>query len=130
MHAESPLPLDGVVTPDLDEWNHRLGGWDTWIAPDEDFRVHVEMVDLEVPTDDAVLTAFEIRLDDLRAGRPFDVVLRETLRNAHLAVAVAELVAAEPERYADEWDDGARGPDPAGRPVTDSQANPEADNGD
>lgn len=116
MLADSPLPLDEVVTPTLGKWDHRLGGWDTWIAPDEDFRVHVEMVDLEVPADDAALTGFEIRLDDLRDGRPYDVVLRETLRNAHLAVAVAELVAAEPERYADEWDDGlAPRPEDVGR---------------
>jgi hypothetical protein len=114
--AESPLPLDDVVTPDLDEWDHRLGGWDTWIAPDETFRVHVEMVDLEVPADDAVLTGFEVRLDDLREGRPYPVVLRETVRNAHLAVAIAELVAAEPARYADEWNDGlAPRPEDVGR---------------
>jgi hypothetical protein len=106
MHAESPLPLDEVVTPTLDEWDHRLGGWDTWIADDETFRVHVELVDLEVPAEDAVLTGFEVRLDDLRGGRPYPTVLRETLRNSYLAVSVAENVATEPEMYADEWEEG------------------------
>jgi hypothetical protein len=103
---ESPLPLDEVVTPTLDEWDHRVGGWDTWLGPDEDFRVHVEMVDLEVPAEDAVLTGFEVRLDDLRGDRPYPTVLRETLRNSILAVSVAENVATQPELYANGWNEG------------------------
>lgn len=106
MLADSPLPLDEVVTPTLEKWDHRLGGWDTWIAPDEDFRVHVEMVDLEVPVDDAVLTGFEVRLDDLRGERPYPTVARLTVPNSHLAVAIAELLAADRARYVDEWDEG------------------------
>jgi hypothetical protein len=115
MHAESPLPLDEVVTPTLDEWDHRLGGWDTWIAPDERFRVQVELVDLEVPAEDAVLTGFEVRLDDLRYDRPYPVVTRETLRTDRLAIAVAELLASEPERYAGEWGEIAPRPKEVGR---------------
>jgi len=104
--GEALLPLKNVVTPTLDEWEHREGGWSTWVAPDESFRVHVEMITLEVPAEEAALTAFEVRLDDCRNGRPYPVVVKEILRNSHLAVAVAELLASEPERYADEWEEG------------------------
>lgn len=114
--GSSPLPLSEVVTPTLDEWDARLGdGWDTWIAPDQDFRLHIELIDLEVRSG-SVFTACEIRLDDCRDGRPYPVVLRETVRNPHLAVAIAELVASEPARYADEWACGlAPRPEDVGR---------------
>lgn len=104
--TESPLPIEGIVTPTLDEWDARLGdGWDTWIAPEQRFRVHIELIDLEVPPDE-VLTGFEIRLDDCRGDRPYPVVARETVRNAHLALEVAQLLAADAEQYADEWNEG------------------------
>jgi len=104
--GEVLLPTDEIVTPMLDEWEHNDGGWSTWIAPDQRFRVHVEMIALEVPADEAALTAFEVRLDDCRNGRPYPIVAKEILRNSHLAVAVAELLASEPDRYADEWNEG------------------------
>lgn len=104
--GESPLPIGEVWTPTLDEWDAHLGGgWDYWVAPGETFRVHVEMVDLEVPPD-SVLSGFEIRLDDCRDGRPYETVARETLRNSRLALGVAELLAAEAEDYADAWSEG------------------------
>jgi hypothetical protein len=115
LYAESPLPLDEVVAPKLDVWDHRLGGWDTWLDPDEDWRVHIEMVTLEIPDEHAAVNAFEVRLDDLRDGRPYPVVVRETLRTDHLAIAVAELLASEPQRYADEWGEVAPRPEEVGR---------------
>jgi hypothetical protein len=113
--GEVPLPTDEIVTPTLDAWEHRGGGWHTWIDDDQKFRVHIEMVTLEVPEEQAALNAFEVRLDDLRDGRPYPVVVRETLRTDRLAVAVAELLASEPERYADEWGEVAPRPEEVGR---------------
>jgi hypothetical protein len=46
-----------------------------------------------------------IRGPDAQCGTS-PVVVKEILRNSHLAVAVAELLASEPERYADEWEEG------------------------
>jgi hypothetical protein len=103
---DTALPVDDVAAQMLDSWTHRGGGWDTWTAPSKDYRVHVEMVDLEVPAEDAVLTGFEVRLDDLRGDRPYPTVLRETLRNSILAVSVAENVATQPELYANGWNEG------------------------
>jgi hypothetical protein len=58
------------------------------------------MVDLEVPPSD-VLYAFEIRLNVHRK-----TVIRETVRNSHLAVAVADALAANWRDYGDEWEEG------------------------
>lgn len=116
MLADSPLPTDDVPTPILGTWEHRLGGWDTWIAPEEQFRIHVEMVDLEVTDEDAVLTGFEIRLDDLRGERPYPTVLRETVRNSRLALIIADELATSSVMFSDDWDEGlAPRPEEVGR---------------
>jgi thioesterase domain-containing protein len=102
---DTALPVDDVAAQMLDSWTHRGGGWDTWTAPSKDYRVHVEMVDLEVPPDE-VRTAFEIRLDDCRDGRPFETVVRETVRNSRLALIVADELARSAACFADEWNEG------------------------
>jgi hypothetical protein len=112
--GEVPLPIEDVVTPTLDLWEHHGGGWHTWIDDDQEFRVHIEMVMLEVPAEQAALNSFEVRLDDLREGRPYPVVTRETLKTDRLAVAVAELLASEAEQYADDWGEVAPRPEEVG----------------
>lgn len=108
--SESPLPLDDVSTPNLDGWDARLGGgWDAFVCPYAGASIHVEMLDLEVPPTD-VLYAFEIRLDVHQ-----ETAIRETVRNSHLAVAVADALAANWRQYCDEWEEGlAPRPDDVG----------------
>jgi len=102
---DTALPVDDVASQMLDSWTHRGGGWDTWTAPSEDYRIHVEMVDLEVPPDE-VRYAYEIRLDDCRGGRPFETVVRETVRNSALALIIADELARSAACFVDEWNEG------------------------
>lgn len=110
--TQTAYPYDEVPTPTLELWETNGAvdldpAWGTWAAPDHKgpYRVQVEVVDLELPSESATRSGFEVRLERYEP-RPVETLVRETVGNAHAALGLANFLAANTARFDDgDWHD-------------------------